>query len=201
MWSRSSQNHLSQRNLRQIFGGFSMQCMSVVLSLCDNWFKYCQECVPQAAGGLDNQSWQFSRNSCPPGAGFGPDYSVPLSRSMRFLTSYISLHHREFHWCQLIYHLFSLKLVISNSACCMCSLQMQHVFNVQNFCIPRSVQVRAYLTTPAHECLTALSPPASTLPNNGAFPSRGFGACQMCACDQWESVELTSSLQKPFGLG
>lgn len=113
---------ISKRNLRQIFGGFSMQCMSVVLSPCDNWFKYCQECVPQAAGGRDSQSWQFSRNSCPPGAEFGPDYSLPLTRSLRFLTSYISLHHRDFHWCQLIYHLFALKLVISNSACCMCSL-------------------------------------------------------------------------------
>lgn len=37
----------SKRNLRQILGGFGMQCMSVVLSLCDNWWKHCRECVPK----------------------------------------------------------------------------------------------------------------------------------------------------------
>lgn len=114
----------SKRSLKQIFGGFSMQCMSVVLSLCDNWCKHCQECVPQAAGVLDSQSWQFSRNSCHSGAGLDPDYSVPLTKSLTLSMSYTSLHQRQFYWCQLIYHLFSLTLMISNSACYMCSLQM-----------------------------------------------------------------------------
>lgn len=114
----------SKRSLKQIFGGFSMQCMSVVLSLCDKWCKHCQEYVPQAAGVLDSQSWQFSRNSCHSGAGLDPDYSVPLTKSLTLSMSYTSLHQRQFYWCQLIYHLFSLTLMISNSACYMCSLQM-----------------------------------------------------------------------------
>lgn len=105
----------------EVFGGFSVQCMAVVL--CDKWCKHCQQCVPRAAGVLDSQSWQFSRNLCPPGAGLGPDYSVPATKSITLSVSYTSLHHRQFYWCQLIYHLFSLTLIISNSAH-MCSLQM-----------------------------------------------------------------------------
>ena len=34
----------------------SIQCMSIVLSLCDNWCKQCQKCVPWAAEVLDTQS-------------------------------------------------------------------------------------------------------------------------------------------------
>lgn len=134
----------SKRNLRQILEGFGMQCMSVVLSLCDNWWKHCRECVPQAAGVLDSQSWQFSRNPCPPGAGLGPDYSVPLTRSLRLSMSYTSFHHRQFCRCQLIYHLFSLALMIL--------LCLLHVFTSEAACFKCSkllcVQVRAYLTTP-----------------------------------------------------
>lgn len=36
--------------------GFSVPCMSVVLSLCDNWCKRCQKCIPWAAGVLDSPS-------------------------------------------------------------------------------------------------------------------------------------------------
>lgn len=98
---------------------------------------------PQAAGVLDSQSWQFFRNPCPPGAGLGPDYSVPLTRSLRLSMSYISFHHRQFYRCQLIYHLFSLALMIL--------LCLLHVFTSEIACFKCSklcVQVRAYLTTP-----------------------------------------------------
>lgn len=47
-----------------------------------------------------------------------------LTKSLRLSMSYTGLHHRQFYWCQLMYHLLSLTLMISNSACYMCLLQM-----------------------------------------------------------------------------
>lgn len=130
--------------------GFSMQCMSV----CDNWCRRCQKRVPWGAGVLDNPS---------PVHGF-VRILVLLERDSVLLIlshwlrawAYPSLtpaftagDFTGVNWfiTYFQYHSWYSTQPIDY----MCSLQKEHVLNVQNFYSSKLLQVRTHLTA-ACEC-------------------------------------------------
>jgi len=72
----------------------------------------------------------------------------------------------------------------------MYSLQKDHVLNVQNFYMPKTLQVRAYLTTP-HKPMNVLQ---HRVPTSLLFPTvehlqvemRFWSMLDLCACNQQE---------------
>lgn len=140
--------------------------------------------------GQSNTCWQFCRDPCP-WAGLSPAYSTPLAKSFSLPISYTSLHHRQFYWCQLIYHLFSLALMIFNLPYRLYVFtQKEHVLNIQNFYMRKPLQTRAYLTT-SHKPMSVLQ---HWVPKSLLFPimehlqveMRFWSMPDLCACDQQE---------------